>query len=174
MTRWSQRRGVAAKSPILCSPPWSVLFTMRHTHGDPRLLNKPAPKLKYHTHPEQVRKELDISQAEAARILGISKNTWIRWETGKSKFDRTAVGFLRNLVDKEIPAPCSLMKKPRRTFWKEIYMHVQLCGDCQKTIQFLASLTRTKRDMVRQSTNEHRTSDPREYTPRQYRKLFTK
>jgi hypothetical protein len=31
--------------------------------------------------------ELDISQEEAARLLGISKNTWIRWEQG-DKYDK--------------------------------------------------------------------------------------
>lgn len=48
------------------------------------------------------RKALDLSQAELARILGVTTETVCRWETGKEQFKRqTQLAILRVLEEVE-------------------------------------------------------------------------
>lgn len=80
---------------------------------------------------------LGLSQRQAASLLNVSKNTWIRWEQGTSRYDELALRLLRRLALKECPSPCS--GATRHTINSEFLdQHVQTCEKCWLMIQYLA------------------------------------
>ena len=86
--------------------------------------------------------ELDISQEEAARLLGISKNTWIRWEQ-TDKYDKKTLSMLDMLVKKHAPSPCSEMRYPTKWDWKVFDGHVRVCEECQLVVKYLAAVLKS-------------------------------
>jgi DNA-binding XRE family transcriptional regulator len=86
--------------------------------------------------------ELDITQEAAARLLGISKNTWIRWEQS-DKYDKNMLSMLDMLVKKHPPSPCSEMRYPPKWDWKVFDGHVRVCEECQRMIEYLAAVVKS-------------------------------
>ncbi len=105
---------------------------------------------------------------EAARILGISKNTWIRWEQGKP-FDKAAVDFLERLVERRTPEPCTTMKNPKSMDWEEFDTHIRFCEKCQLLVRYLGAVVKQRKILTKESSTQHLNS---EYTPRAYRKTL--
>jgi transcriptional regulator with XRE-family HTH domain len=94
---------------------------------------------------KELRRKNGISQEKAARLLGISKNTWIRWEKGqfRSKDDATkneAVGMLVLLNKMERPPLCYEMNSRARWNWDVFERHVHTCKECQQLVKYLAAL----------------------------------
>ena len=89
----------------------------------------------------EIRKEYNLSQDAAARLLGISKNTWVRWETGKFAPDETLLELLPCFVRNKCPSPCS---SSRAEGFDEARMaeHIQHCRVCWLAINYLAVVAR--------------------------------
>ena len=83
------------------------------------------------------RLSLNLTQMEAARLLNVSKNTWIRWEQGKCRYDELALRLLRKLARHECPTPCTEAMKQQIT---EDFLskHVPSCERCWLMIQYLS------------------------------------
>jgi transcriptional regulator with XRE-family HTH domain len=80
---------------------------------------------------------LGLSQREAARLLNVSKNTWIRWEQGKSRYDELALRLMRRLALQECPNPC--LEATRHHISSDFLdQHVLTCEKCWLMIQYLA------------------------------------
>lgn len=130
------------------------------------------PELKHHTLPEQWRKQLGISQKEAANLLGISKNTWIRWEQGKTRFDKSKLDLLWKLAEKKRPSPCDYMKNPKEFAWESFEWHVEKCDDCHRLVTYLAAVRnrddkkRNKKVMVKEPSVEKKLGYPSPWEPR--------
>jgi len=48
--------------------------------------------------PAEARKELGVSQAGMARLLGVHRQTWVKWERGEQSPPAVAVTAIRMLV----------------------------------------------------------------------------
>jgi DNA-binding XRE family transcriptional regulator len=88
-----------------------------------------------------LRDELKLTQERAARLLGISKNTWIRWERGEFKYDEEeVVSMLRMLAKQCRPEACSEYRNPWKKWdWVLFDHHVRGCKDCQAVVKYLAA-----------------------------------
>ena len=53
---------------------------------------------------KQLRNRLGLTQAEAARLVGVAPNTWARWERGEMAPDRRSLKLIALLPDL-IPSP---------------------------------------------------------------------
>jgi transcriptional regulator with XRE-family HTH domain len=89
------------------------------------------------------RSELNLTQEEAARLLNVSKNTWIRWEQGKSHPKELPLWleFLWSLKHRRYPQPC---REARENMISGTFLaqHVASCKDCWLMVQFLAKTTK--------------------------------
>lgn len=90
-----------------------------------------------------LRRSLGISQEEAARLLNIAKNTWIRWEHGEMRANDLSLHLLPFLARRECPAPCH---EARTHKIDGIFLapHVAVCKECWLMVQFLAKTTLPK------------------------------
>jgi len=86
--------------------------------------------------------DLDITQEEAARLLGISKNTWIRWEK-REKVDNDMFAMLGMLSMKQRPGACSEMRFPTKWDWNIFDEHVRTCKECQLVVKYLAAVLKS-------------------------------
>jgi transcriptional regulator with XRE-family HTH domain len=95
------------------------------------------------TYAIHLRRENHLSQEAAARLLNISKNTWIRWEHGETEADKLSLQLLPFLARQECPAPC---REARANNISGIYLapHVASCGECWLMAQYLAKTQRPK------------------------------
>ena len=89
------------------------------------------------TEAESLRGKLGISQEEAARLLNVAKNTWIRWEHGESSANKLSLQLLPFLVRRECPAPC-YEARARKIDGVFLAQHVAACKDCWLMAQYLA------------------------------------
>lgn len=89
------------------------------------------------------RLSLNLTQIEAARLLNVSKNTWIRWEYGKCRYDELALRLLRRLALQECPTPCSEAKK-HQISEDFLSKHVPSCERCWLMIQYLSKRRHNK------------------------------
>lgn len=85
---------------------------------------------------EPLRKELGITQVKAAKLLNISKNTWIRWEHGECKPDVLALQLLPLLARESVPEPC---ENSRRKAFNPYYLaqHIELCSRCRLAVKYV-------------------------------------
>jgi DNA-binding XRE family transcriptional regulator len=83
------------------------------------------------------RRSLSLTQKEAARLLNVSKNTWIRWERGKCRYDELALKLLRRLALDECPTPCAKASK-QQIDSDFLSKHVPSCKQCWLMVQFLS------------------------------------
>ena len=95
------------------------------------------------TNLKELRSKLKITQEGAARLLGVSNNTWIRWERGQFRHDEEAVALLDNLVRNACPEPCYNARQQKKIDWTYLAEHVRACNECKRTIRYLAMLVRT-------------------------------
>ena len=86
--------------------------------------------------------DLDITQEEAARLLGVSKNTWIRWEK-REPFDKEMFAMLEMLSTRQRPGPCSEMRFPKKWDWDIFDEHVRTCKECQLVVKYLAAVLKS-------------------------------
>lgn len=93
---------------------------------------------------KELRSKLKLTQEGAARLLGVSNNTWRRWERGEFQCDEEAVALLANLVRKACPDPCYDARQKKVIDWEYLAGHVRMCNECKRTIQFLYRLTRQR------------------------------
>jgi transcriptional regulator with XRE-family HTH domain len=86
---------------------------------------------------KELRRILRISQEEAARLLNVSKNTWIRWERRENYPDQLSLRLLPFLARQECPESCDEAREKRvnRDF---LAKHVPTCRKCWLMIQYLA------------------------------------
>jgi transcriptional regulator with XRE-family HTH domain len=83
-----------------------------------------------------LRKSLGLSQQQAAKLLNISKNTWIRWEHKQFKPDELALELLPVLARKSIPDPC-YDSRARRYDPEWLAKHVPDCPDCRLSLKYI-------------------------------------
>jgi len=120
------------------------------------LLTLPEPRLKYHTRAEQLRKQLGLSQTKAAEILGVSKNTWVRWEQGKTKSDAARIDLLYKLAKEKRPEPCEMIKADGKFNWGHFEIHIRGterrkgCPKCQELVAYLAGMLWEKKRMAKE------------------------
>jgi len=91
---------------------------------------------------EGVRKDckqgnVEITQEEAARLLGIAKNTWERWESGEFAPNGLMLELLPYLSRNECPQPCSFSSGKKRS-GKWMAEHIRICRECWLVINYLA------------------------------------
>ena len=85
----------------------------------------------------KVREKCKITQEEAAHLLGIAKNTWVRWERGAFRVDELMLELLPHLSKSKRPPLCSGFS--RRTFdVASMAEHIRTCHDCWLAIQYLS------------------------------------
>lgn len=89
------------------------------------------------TDAKNLRSSLGISQEEAARLLHISKNTWIRWEHGENRADVLSLRPLPFLARQECPQSC-VVAQEQRVDRKFLAGHVGSCRECWLMIQYLS------------------------------------
>lgn len=95
---------------------------------------------------EKVRvKELKITQTKAAQLLGVSKNTWIRWEKGKFGHDEDVADLLRGLARNERPPACIRWRFPPQWDWAKFELHLAECDQCQLLVKYLATIVKVRR-----------------------------
>lgn len=93
-----------------------------------------------------VRLKYRITQEEAARLLGISKNTWIRWEKNaatKSRYKEQAGRLLVALFNRRRPEPCSTMRRLEKLNWETFDYHLRQCKECQLLVSYFALVMHT-------------------------------
>jgi DNA-binding XRE family transcriptional regulator len=78
-----------------------------------------------------------ITQEEAARLLGIAKNTWVRWESGEFRPDELKLELLPYLSRNECPQPCSA-SRTEKFDGARMAEHIRTCRDCWLAINYLA------------------------------------
>ena len=83
------------------------------------------------------RGDIGITQEEAARLLGIAKNTWVRWESGEFAPNGLMLELLPYLSRNECPQPCGVSRSQK---WDGKWMaeHIRICRDCWLAINYLA------------------------------------
>lgn len=86
---------------------------------------------------KSIRRKRKITQEEAARLLGITKNTWIRWESGRFRADDLKLELLPYLARGKGPQPCS--EYSRKTFNVDrMAGHIQTCRQCWLAANYLS------------------------------------
>lgn len=82
-----------------------------------------------------------VTQEEAARLLGIAKNTWVRWESGDFSPDPLKLELLPYLSRNACPQPCpdSRTQKIDGAWMAE---HIRTCRDCWLSINYLAIIAK--------------------------------
>jgi len=83
------------------------------------------------------RGNLPITQEEASRLLGIAKNTWVRWESGEFQPNALKLELLPYLCRNECPQPCSA-SRAERFDGARMAEHIRTCRDCWLAINYLA------------------------------------
>jgi DNA-binding XRE family transcriptional regulator len=88
-----------------------------------------------------VRGDAKITQEEAARLLGVAKNTWVRWESGEFQPDGLKLELLPYLFRNECPQPCGASRAQK---WDVGWMaeHIRICRDCWLAINYLATVAK--------------------------------
>jgi len=85
----------------------------------------------------KVRQKCKITQEEAARLLGIAKNTWVRWESGAFCVDELMLELLPYLSRNKCPSLCFSFR--RKTFdGTSMAEHIRTCRDCWLAIKYLS------------------------------------
>ena len=84
-----------------------------------------------------VRENCKISQEEAARLLGIAKNTWVRWESGEFRPDELKLKLRPYLARNKCPQPC-LASRDEKFDGARMAEHIRTCHDCWLAINYLA------------------------------------
>jgi DNA-binding XRE family transcriptional regulator len=91
------------------------------------------------THLKLLRRRLKLTQKQAAELLSISKNTWIRWECGEFKYDEEKVAMLEKLTKQWRPPACWDFQNPKKWDWDVFDAHVRKCKNCQAVVKYLAA-----------------------------------
>jgi DNA-binding XRE family transcriptional regulator len=86
---------------------------------------------------EVVRQDCKITQEEAARLLGIAKNTWVRWESGKFQADGLKLELLPHLARYKCPQLCRPFRE-KAFSGARMAEHILTCRDCWLAIHYLA------------------------------------
>jgi DNA-binding XRE family transcriptional regulator len=120
-----------------------LVITFVTVHRLPLLARIFSSEVHWLTKLKELRSKLKITQEEAARLLGVSNNTWIRWERGQFRYDEEAVGLLDNLVRNACPQPCYDARQKKTIDWAYLAQHVRSCSECKRTIQFLYLLSKS-------------------------------
>lgn len=84
-----------------------------------------------------VRENCKITQEEAARLLGIAKNTWVRWESGEFRPDELKMILLPYLARNKCPLPCKA-SRTEQFDGARMAEHIRTCRDCWLAINYLA------------------------------------
>jgi DNA-binding XRE family transcriptional regulator len=94
------------------------------------------------TRAASLRKELRLTQLEAARLLNVSKNTWIRWEKKQCKPDDLALDLLpfraksRSSPLPSPPEPCKdMLYDPFDP--GVIAYHIKRCKACRLAVKWI-------------------------------------
>ena len=112
---------------------------------------------------KKLRDELELTQEKAARLLGISKNTWIRWEKGDFNFTRQfknkeqIATLLRAALKEEAPPwPCyRIREEAKKKFdWQIFHQHVIDCDECQFWVKYLSVFAKSQ-PRKRHKTHTH-------------------
>jgi DNA-binding XRE family transcriptional regulator len=90
---------------------------------------------------KETREKWNLSQEKAARLLGIAKNTWVRWETEKFTSDETLLELLPYLARDKCPSPCS-SSLAKGFDVASLARHLQDCRVCWLAINYLAVIAR--------------------------------
>ena len=86
-----------------------------------------------------IRRNLRLTQRQAAKLLNISKNTWIRWERGQCAPDRLALELLPVLAQKAVPKPCHVSRaKGFAPEW--LAQHIHGCPDCRLSVKYVVTV----------------------------------
>lgn len=96
-------------------------------------LPKDAP-----TDAKSLRTRLNLSQRKAAKLLNVSKNTWIRWEYGQCEHDQMALALLPILARNAVPEPCYEARARKKYDPEWLAGHLPNCSECRLTVKFLA------------------------------------
>lgn len=80
---------------------------------------------------------VNITQEQAARLLGIAKNTWVRWESGEFRPNPLKIELLPYLARNSCPEQCYGSRDRK---WDGAWMadHIRTCRDCWLAISYLA------------------------------------
>ena len=84
-----------------------------------------------------VRKKCKITQEEAAHLLGIAKNTWVRWERGAFRVDELMLELLPYLSKNKCPSLCLGFRR-KHFDGTSMAEHIRTCHDCWLAIQYLS------------------------------------
>lgn len=91
-----------------------------------------------------VRTHLNITQEHAARLLGISKNTLIRWEKRTTKRitpkQATAGRLLYAVRKRQLPLGCVAYRRPGEFEWENFRYHLPNCEACRTLVSYLAAV----------------------------------
>ena len=88
-----------------------------------------------------LRQKLGMTQNKIAGLLGISKNTWIRWEKGKCKPDGEALEVLSYFAKHHsFPTPCGWFMAGLSTSPDWISRHIRACKRCRLTVKLITIL----------------------------------
>jgi len=93
-------------------------------------LNKPPSRI------ASLRKGLGLSQRQAAKLLNISKNTWIRWEHNQCMSDKLALELLPVLARKPVPDPCYNSRKAKYDP-EYLAQHIGDCPHCRLSVKYI-------------------------------------
>ena len=92
-----------------------------------------------------LRQKLGMTQSKIAGLLGISKNTWIRWEKGKCKPDGEALEVLSYYAKHHsFPTPCGYFNREFPSSPAEIAHHIRYCKRCRLSVRWITILQRRK------------------------------
>ncbi len=90
-----------------------------------------------------LRQKLGLTQSKIAGLMGISKNTWIRWEKGRCKPDGEVLEVLSYFAKHHsFPTPCGwfMNEFSRSPGW--ISRHMRYCKRCRLSVKWLTILQR--------------------------------
>lgn len=86
-----------------------------------------------------IRGKLSLSQAKAARLIGVQQNTWSRWEQGVQSpgtVDAELVLALPSIVQHGFPPPCQKLPKQ----WSSVVPHSAGCHRCRRLLFYIARM----------------------------------
>jgi len=92
------------------------------------------------TRVKAARERLGLTEEGAARLLRVSKTTWVRWESGEFWAPELSLKLLPYLARAECPPPCSFLTK--KFDGAKMAAHIPTCTKCQLMINYLAVIAK--------------------------------
>jgi transcriptional regulator with XRE-family HTH domain len=88
----------------------------------------------------KIRKALSLSQAKAAFRIGVTPNTWAKWEQGIASpgtVGAELIQALPSIVKHGYPPPCKKMPEQ----WDKVIPHSRSCVKCRRLLFYLARMS---------------------------------